>query len=91
MQIKTSAEKLLGAAFVGKKFIRSEFCGEPDDPVYDINSEDTVTTIKELSGKTIRDIEIFAHGYRDAGIGLKFDEYDEYLFFYGNDTLIVED
>ena len=87
MQIKTSAEKLLRTAFIGKKFIRSEFCNCVIHDIYD----EEVTTPEELSGKVIKDIEIYAYGYREAGIGLKFEEYGEPLFFFGNDTLTVED
>ena len=46
---------------------------------------------KELVGKVITNVEIFSYGYRDSGIGIKFKEYDQFLFFFGNERIYVED
>ena len=75
-------------AFVGKKFIASEF-HEGTDRVYDAN-ENEVTDARNLYGKTIMDARFACCG-RDGGIVLKFAEFDKSIFFYANDYITVED
>lgn len=89
MTISVSAESLIQEALVGKKFISSEF-RQLDDTIFDVNGNETILA-KELVGKIITDVEIFSYGYRDSGIGIKFQEYDSYLFFFGNERIYVED
>jgi hypothetical protein len=52
MTIKQSAESVIKNAFVGKKFISSEFY-DVEDVLYDSNSNQTDVKPKDLIGKTI--------------------------------------
>ena len=75
-------------AFVGKKFIASEFYRDTDW-AYDIN-ENEVTDARNLHGKTIMNARFACCGH-DCGIVLKFAEFDKSIFFDANDYITVED
>ncbi len=91
MIIKQSAEDVIRCAFVGKKFIGSEF-HKPDEFLIDFNNnEETDVKAENVTGKTIKEVNIVSYGYCDRGISLKFDEFDYYFFFFDNDTIAVEE
>ena len=90
MTIKQSAEDVLRNAFVGKKFISSQF-KKTGEFLYDIYDEETDVKAEDIIGKTIKEAEIVSYGYRDCGISVKFDEFDYYFFFFDNDEITVEE
>ena len=90
MKIKQSAEDAVRNAFVGKKFISSQF-KKTGEFLYDTNHQETDVKVEDITGKTIKEAEIVSYGYRDCGISVKFDEFDYYFFFYSNDTITVEE
>jgi len=89
MKTKQSAEQILANAWIGKKFISSEF-HEPEDILYNPR-ELRAVRMKEIVGKIIVGVEIVMCGYDDCGIALKFNEYSDWLFFHENDGITVED
>lgn len=89
MQTKFSADEILQNAFVGKKFIGSQF-RKSDEFLFDINDDETDVKVADITGKTIKEVEIVAYGYRDSGISLKFEEFNYYFFFFSNDTITVD-
>ena len=90
MTIKQSAESVIRSAFVGKKFISSQF-KKTGEFLYDIYDEETDVKAENVTGKTIKEVNIVSYGYCDRGISLKFDEFDYYFFFFDNDTIAVEE
>ena len=90
MQTEFSPEEIVQNAFVGKKFIGSQF-RKPDEFLFDINDDETDVKGSDITGKTIKEVQIVYYGYRDTGISLKFEEFDYYFFFFSNDTITVED
>jgi hypothetical protein len=90
MTIKQSAEDVLRSAFVGKKFISSQF-KKTGEFLYDTNDEETDVKVEDITGKTIKEAEIVHYNYRDCGISVKFDEFDYYFFFFDNDVITVEE
>ena len=89
MTIKQSAKDVLRNAFVGKKFISSQF-KKTGEFLYDIYDEETDAKVEDITGKTIKKVHIVEHGC-DCGISVKFDEFDDWFFFFDNDEITVED
>jgi len=89
MKIKQSAEDVLRNAFVGKKFISSDF-KKTGEFLYDIYDEETDVKAEDITGKTIKKVHIVEHGC-DCGISVKFDEFDYCFFFFDIDTITVEE
>jgi len=90
MIIKQSAEDVIRSAFVGKKFISSDF-KKTGEFLYDIYDEETDVKAEDITGKIIKEVEIVDYNYRDCGISVKFDEFDYYFFFFDNDVITVEE
>ena len=90
MTIKQSAEDVLRSAFVGKKFISSQF-KKTGEFLYDTNDEETDVKVEDITGKTIKEAEIVSYGYRDCGISVKFDEFDDWFIFFDNEEITVEE
>ena len=88
MKTKQSAEQILANAWIGKKFIGSEF-HEPEDILYNQHEQDAMS-MKEIVGKIIVGVEIVSVGLDECGVVLKFDGYRDWLFFYENDHITVE-
>jgi hypothetical protein len=90
MTIKQSAEDLIKNAFVGKKFIGSQF-KKTEEFLCNIYNEDTDVKVADITGKIIKEVVISDCGYRDCGISVKFDEFDDWFFFFDNDVITVEE
>jgi len=90
MTIKQSVEDVVRNAFVGKKFISSQF-KKTGEFLYDIYDEETDVKVADITGKIIKEAEIVSYGYRDCGISVKFDEFDDWFIFFDNDVITVEE
>jgi hypothetical protein len=90
MTIKQSVEDVVRNAFVGKKFAGSQF-KKSDYFLSDINDKKTDVRVEDIKGKTIKEAEIVSYGYRDCGISVKFDEFDDWFIFFDNDVITVEE
>ena len=90
MQTKQSAEQILAKAFVGKKFIGSDFY-DVEGVLYDSNNNQTDVKPKDLIGKTIKGSYTSVYSNAGCGIALKFEGFDDWFFFFDNDTITVED
>ena len=90
MTIKQSVEDVVRNAFVGKKFISSQF-KKTGEFLYDIYDEETDVKVADITGKIIKEVEIVDYDYRDCGISVKFDEFDYCFFFFDNDVITVEE
>jgi hypothetical protein len=88
MKIKQSVEDVVRNAFVGKKFAGSQF-KKSDYFLSDINDKKTDVRVEDIKGKIIKEVMIFDYGYR--GISVKFDEFDDWFFFFDNDVITVEE
>jgi hypothetical protein len=88
MTIKQSVEDVVRNAFVGKKFAGSQF-NKSDYFLSDINDKKTDVRVEDIIGKTIKEAEIVSYGYRDCGISVKFDEFDDWFIFFDNDVITV--
>jgi hypothetical protein len=90
MTIKQSAESVIRSAFVGKKFISSEFY-EADEFLCDSNGNQTEIKTKDLIGKTIDESYTSVYSGGGCGIALKFEGFDDWFFFFDNDVITVEE
>jgi hypothetical protein len=90
MIIKQSAEDLINRAFVGKKFISSQL-KKTEEFLCNIYNEDTDVKVADITGKIIKEVVIADCGYRDYGISVKFDEFDDWFFFLEDDEITVEE
>jgi hypothetical protein len=90
MYIRQSAESVIKNAFVGKKFISSEFY-DVEDVLYDSNSNQTDVKPKDLIGKTINGSYTSVYSHAGCGIALKFEGIDDWFFFFDNDVITVEE
>lgn len=90
MIIKQSAEDVVRNAFLGKKFIGSQF-KKTEEFLCDIYDEETDVKAADITGKIIKEVEIVHYNYCDCGISVKFDEFDYYFFFFDDDEITVEE
>jgi len=90
MIIKQSAEDVIRCAFVGKKFISSDFY-DVEGVLYDSNSNQTDVKPKDLIGKIIKGSYTSVFSRAGCGIALKFEGFDDWFFFFDNDTITVEE
>jgi hypothetical protein len=90
MTIKQSAESVIRNAFVGKKFIGSQL-KKTEEFLCNIYNEDTDVKVADITGKIIKEVVISDCGYRDCGISVKFDEFDDWFFFLEDDQITVEE
>jgi hypothetical protein len=90
MTIKQSAENVLRNAFVGKKFISSEF-NKPVEFLCDSNGNQTEIKTKDFTGKIIEKSCASVYCGGGCGIALKFEGCDDWFFFFDNDTITVEE
>ena len=90
MTIKQSAESVIRSAFVGKKFISSEFY-EADEFLCDSNGNQTEIKTKDLIGKTIEKSYTSVYSGGGCGIALKFEGFDDWFYFFDIDEITVEE
>jgi hypothetical protein len=45
--------------------------------------------VEDIKGKIIKEVKIVDYGYR--GISVKFDEFDDWFFFFDDDVITVEE